>query len=259
MNVEKGLFWALIPARGGSKGVPRKNIKNLGGFPLIAYSIACCELSNKISRIIVSTDDYEIAKVARKYGAEVPFIRPKEAAGDKSPDYEFVKHAIDWFDKNEGKCAEFLVHIRPTTPFRQPLIVDKALDLIWNSEEYTSLRSAHIAPESPYKWFLRKDDNTFCCVSDHLDNEMANGNRGDFPTVYIPDGYVDVIKTEFVKNNKKLHGEKMLAFESPFCTEVDTQDEFDYLEYQVIRFGSSLYDYLSKKMETNYEKSSTFL
>lgn len=247
MIIRKGEFAALIPARGGSKGVPRKNIKNLGGFPLIAYSIAACKMCGSISRVIVSTDDDEIAEIALRYGAEVPFRRPKEEARDTSPDYGFVKHAIDWFAQNENGIPEYLVHMRPTTPLRDPDIVEEALELFGNSKNFTSLRSAHLAPESPYKWFLRADNNTFRSILDDIDNESANNGRANFPDTYIPDGYVDILRTEFVVNNGKLHGEMMLAFESPPCTEVDTIEEFEYLEYQINKKGSTIQKYLCDK------------
>lgn len=247
MKIQEGKFWALIPARGGSKGVPRKNIKPLGGYPLIAYSIAACRLSERISRIIVSTDDDEIAEIARYYGAEVPFMRPKEVSGDRSTDYEFVDHALTWFENNEKAVSEYLVHIRATTPLRNPKVLDEALKQFDESKEYTSMRSAHKASESPYKWFLMNDDGTYRSVSDGMDNESANNGRSEFPDVFIPDGYVDVLKTKFVLENKILHGTKMMAFESPWCMEVDTPEDFDYLEYQLKRDGSQLYDYLKSE------------
>lgn len=244
MRIKDDEFWALIPARGGSKGVPRKNIKELAGYPLIAYSIALCKKSKKISRIIVSTDDEEIADIARHYGAEIPFMRPSSAAADHSTDYEFVDHALKWFGENEGEVAEFLVHIRCTTPLRNVDVVDNALLRIQGSLEYTSLRSAHKASESPYKWFLINTNGTFRSVSDELDNDTANNGRERFPDVFIPDGYVDVLRTSYIIENKKLHGQMMMAFESPVCTEVDTLEEFDYLEYQLKKEGSVLLDYL---------------
>ncbi len=140
MKDNSNQIWALIPARGGSKGVPRKNIRLLGEFPLIAYSIAACKLSSRISRIIVSTDDEEIASIARTYGAEVPFLRPKEVSGDNSTDYEFVQHAIDWFLEHEGTVAEYLTHIRVTTPLRDVRIIDDAIDIFVKNPQYTSLR-----------------------------------------------------------------------------------------------------------------------
>lgn len=247
-------FVALIPARGGSKGVPRKNIKQLGGFPLIAYTIAVCRMSKYISRVIVSTDDVEIAEISKYFGAEVPFIRPARFASDSSPDYEFIAHAMKWFLENEGELPEYLVHMRPTTPFREVGIVDSALEAIRQNKEYSSLRSAHAAPESPYKWFIKGEGQTFRSLADGISNDDANNGRNNFQQVYIPDGYVDVLRSSYVLENQKLHGEKMLAFESPVCVEVDTQEEFELLEYQLNKGDIQLHRYLRehfRKEETS--------
>lgn len=250
MKIIKNQFIALIPARGGSKGVPRKNIKNLKGFPLIAYSIAVCKMCPFISRIIVSTDDDEIAAIAMKYGAEVPFRRPREEATDLSPDYGFVNHALMWLIDHELEVPEYLVHIRPTTPLRSPKILSEALNQFQAAKKYTSLRSAHLAPESPYKWFLKTDKNTFHSLANGIDNEAANNGRSEFPQAYIPDGYVDILCSEFILENQKLHGEMMMAFESPCCVEVDTLEEFERIEYQIDKHGSIVYEFLCD----NYEK-----
>ena len=113
---------AFIPARGGSKGVPRKNIKNLGGHPLIAYSIAACKMSKYIDDVYVSTEDLEIAKIAEKYGAKIPFIRPVEYAADDSTDHDVLNH----FFKHVS--AKELVFIRPTTPLRDPEYIDVIIE-----------------------------------------------------------------------------------------------------------------------------------
>lgn len=235
---------ALIPARGGSKGVPHKNIKLLKGFPLIAYSIVLAQLSQKIQRVIVSTDSEEIAEIAKKFGAEVPFMRPDSFSGDKSPDYEFVNHALEWLATHEGKVPEYIVHVRPTTPLRIPSVVDNAIEAFVKSKDATSLRSGHKASESPFKWFLKSEQGFFKSIADGVSNEEANAGRQQFPNVYIPDGYVDVIKTSFVCENGILHGEKLMAFESPTCYEVDEEEDFMLLEYQIHKKGSIIYDYL---------------
>lgn len=236
--------YSIIPARGGSKGVPGKNIKMLCGFPLIAYSIAASKLSKKIQRTIVSTDSQDIADICKKYGAEVPFLRPAEFAQDRSPDRDFVAHAIDWFEKNEGKAPDYIVHVRPTTPLRLPDIMDKAVDAMISKSEATSLRSGHPCPESPFKWFMLKDDGFYTGINTD-DMDKLNLPRQMFPTVYIPDGYVDVLKTSFVKSvTSGIHGSKVFGFVSPFCREVDSVEDFEMLEFQLKTQGSPLLDYL---------------
>ncbi len=236
---------AIIPARGGSKGVSKKNIRLLGGYPLIAYSIVAARLTKQIDRVVVSTDSEEIAEVSRHYGAEVPFMRPQEYAQDKSPDQDFVVHAIRWFKENEGRTPDLLVHLRPTTPLRDSAVMDKAITEIVKCPDATCLRSAHPCPESPFKWFLKKDDGFFTGLqSDDMD--ALNKPRQMFPTVYVPDGYIDILKTDFIKSSNTIHGNRVLAFISPFCREVDTIEDFEMLEFQVQKEGSSLLTYLKE-------------
>ena len=112
---------ALIPARGGSKAVPRKNLQVLFGKPLIAHSIAHAQRAGRVTRVIVSTDDEEIAATARTYGAEVPFMRPPELAEDATPDLPVFQHALEWLRQTEGFSPCAVVHLRPTYPIRRPL------------------------------------------------------------------------------------------------------------------------------------------
>ncbi len=111
---------AIIPARSGSKSVTDKNIKLLSGHPLIAYSIVAAKLSKEIKRVVVSTDSEEYAEIAKKYGAEVPFIRPEIYSKDSSTDRDFFIHAMNWFKDNENTLPEYWVQLRPTTPLRNP-------------------------------------------------------------------------------------------------------------------------------------------
>ena len=129
---------AIIPARSGSKSVKDKNIISLAGFPVIAYSIAAAKLSKLISRVIVSTDSDEYAKIVRKFGAETPFIRPKEISTDQSGDIDFFKHLINYFNEKEEYCPKYLVHLRPTTPMRTPRMIDNAINKILDYDDYTS-------------------------------------------------------------------------------------------------------------------------
>jgi N-acylneuraminate cytidylyltransferase len=235
---------SIIPARGGSKGIPGKNVRLLSEYPLIAYSIAAAKMSKRIERIIVSTDSQEIAEISLKYGAEVPFIRPSEFAQDKSTDLDFMLHALKWFQENEKYLPEYWVHLRPTTPFRIPSIIDDAIDAIIRTQESTSLRSAHRASESPFKWFKKSTSGYFEPFKDNLTTDQANDPRQAFVDAYIPDGYVDVLKASFILENKILHGNKMIGFVSPTCTEVDSFDDFEYLEYEIKKKGCNLLDYL---------------
>ena len=233
---------AIIPARSGSKSLIDKNIKLLSGHPLIAYSIAVAKLSKEIDRVIVSTNSKKYADIARQYGAEVPFMRPDRYSIDTSTDRDFLIHAMQWIKENEHDVPEYWVHLRPTTPLRVPEIIDDAINIIKGYENSTSLRSGHKAPESPLKWFV-KSDKYFKGL---LDNEKYNLHKESFEQIYIPDGYVDIVKASYMLKNKKIHGDQMIFFESPVCTEVDSAEEFDYIQYQINKNESLLLDHLNK-------------
>lgn len=237
---------AIIPARSGSKGIKDKNLSDLGGYPLIAYSIIAAKLTNKIDRIIISTDSEYYAEIAKNYGAEVPFLRPKELSGDKATDRDFMLHAMQWVQSNEGHTPEYWVHLRPTTPLRDPKHLDRAIQVLINRPEASALRSAHVAPESPFKWFRCNDDGYLTdLTSNDTSLDKFNLPRQSYPQVYIPDGYVDVVKSSYIMNSEFFHGDKVLAYESPFCTEVDSQDELELLNFQLQKHGSTLLNYLS--------------
>ena len=222
---------AVIPARSGSKGVVDKNIKLLAGHPLIAYSIAAAQSAGSIDRIIVSTDSKEYAGIAREYGAEVPFLRPDEISSDNSTDYDFVRHLLDWMLHNEGKLPEYIVHLRPTTPLREAHYIDAAIKRIKQSSQATALRSVHEMSESAYKAFEIEKDCLKSVGSNSFALDIFNDPRQRFKKTYQANGYVDIIKTKYVIENKKLHGDHVIAFATPYVVEVDILNDFDYLEY----------------------------
>ncbi len=239
---------ALIPARGGSKGVPNKNIKDLGGFPLISYTITSAIESKMINRVIVSTDYKEIADISKKYGAEVPFLRPARISSDKSTDIEFVTHSLDYLEEKEKYIPDVIVLLRPTTPLREVNYIDDAIKKLLNSNMATSLRSSHLVSESPYKWFLM-EDGLYTPICDKYTLDDTNKPRQFFPEVYIPNGYVDIFKTDLIKKSNSLFGENILGYITPIGHEIDTIDDFEYLEYQVSKKSLKLVDNLKKIKE----------
>ncbi|NQT03089.1 MAG: acylneuraminate cytidylyltransferase family protein [Planctomycetes bacterium] len=226
---------AVIPARSGSKGVPDKNIKFLAGYPLIAYSIAAARLAKNVDRVIVSTDSELYANIARKYGAEVPFLRPDAISGDDSTDYDFIEHVLNWMQDNEGLQPEYLLHLRPTTPLRDPACIEKAIERICHDNYATALRSVHEMSETSYKTVEIDRDYLKCICSGSFDLDAANQPRQVFPKTYIANGYVDIYKSFYVVKNKKILGNKVIAYVTPRIFEVDTLEDFDYLEYQVAK------------------------
>jgi CMP-N,N'-diacetyllegionaminic acid synthase len=246
---------AIIPARSGSKGVLKKNIRELGGYPLIAYSIAACVLSKRIERTIVSTDSSEIAVFARRYGAEVPFIRPEEYSTDSSTDIQWVNHAISWFQKTEGRMPSYIIHIRPTTPLRIPMEIDRAIGYMEARTDATSLRSIHELAEGPHKAFqLTGDGFLEGFFPDDTRPEYYNLPRQSFPKAYHPNGYVDVIKTDFVMRTGLLHGSRMLGFITPPVVEIDRVEDFEAAEYHLEKYGSPVRGHLVK----NFSKAASY-
>lgn len=223
---------AIIPARSGSKGVSDKNIKLLSGKPLLAFSIATAKLASNIDRVILLTDSEDYANIALQYGAEVPFLRPAEISGDASTDYDFIKHALDWFLENEGKQPEYLVHLRPTTPLRDTHYIELAIDAIKADNNATALRSVHEMSESAYKAFEIEGEYIKCVGSGSFSLDAANDPRQRFRKTYQGNGYVDVIVSSYVMETRKLHGDHVLAYITPYISEIDTEEDFKYIEYQ---------------------------
>ena len=219
---------AIIPARGGSKGIPRKNIKLLGRYPLIAYSIAACQMSKKIDRIIVSTEDEEIASIARDYGAEIPFMRPAKYSTDIATDVDFLKHFFDNIDGDE------VALVRPTTPLRSPRVIDEIVDFYFERKEGISgLRSLNELNESPYKLFQVVDG---CCRGFFKDfngiKEYSNLPRQTFPMAYEANGHLDIVKRETVGHGTTF-GTEIAGHIGPSVVDIDSIEDFKYAEYQI--------------------------
>jgi len=221
---------ALIPARGGSKSIPKKNIIDLAGFPLIAYSIAAAKLSKFISRVIVSTDSEEIVKISKSYGAEVPFMRPKKYATDNARDIGIIKHAVRWFKRNENFCPDYLVFLRPTTPLRNIEVIDKAISEIIKDKKATALRSGHRFESSAYKLFRKKGGYAeFFGKEDFKpDVEYQDFPRQKLPATYKTNGYVDVLLPKTIEKTGKLHGKKIRAFVTDEVADIDSLRDVNF-------------------------------
>lgn len=249
-SIKKDSIYAIIPARAGSKGVKNKNIRCLKGYPLIAYSIAAAKKCDAVSRIIVSTDSEQYAAIARYYGAETPFLRPSEFSGDKSIDIEFMKHAINWLFENSQDLPEYFMHLRPTYPLRESKIVNEAVSRIKADPLATSLRSAHLASNTPYKWFNLREDGYYKSILSNLTLDEANNPRQAFPDVYIPDGYIDILKTSFIVKNDLMHGDRMIGYVVPGGTDVDAMKDIEFLDYFMASHDHEIFRYLKENYST---------
>jgi CMP-N,N'-diacetyllegionaminic acid synthase len=220
---------SLIPARGGSKVIPKKNIYSLAGKPLIAHSIEYSLNCPEVHRTIVSTDNSEIAEIARKHGAEVPFVRPSELAQDDTPDFPVFYHALNWLYENEGFRPDLIVQLRPTTPIRPSGLIEKAIKMIMDDEEADCVRSVREPAYSPYKMWQKENDYLKPFI-ELEDSESYNLPRQKLPEVFYHDGLLDVIRTSTILEKKSVSGDKII----PLITEdsfwvVDIDNPVDFV------------------------------
>lgn len=197
---------AIIPARSGSKSIKDKNIIPYKGKPLIYHSIKTALKSKYINRVIVSTDSNKYKKISTKFGAEVPFLRPKKYSSDNSIDYDYILHASKFLIKNKY-YPDIIVLLRPSTPNRTPQIVDKSIKFfIKNLKKYDSMRSVSEFSQPPQKLFMINKNRLKGFFDNTLTGEYHALPRQKYPKTYLPNGYIDIYKPKFFLKNKLLHG-----------------------------------------------------
>jgi N-acylneuraminate cytidylyltransferase len=222
MSEGQGRVLALIPARGGSKSIPRKNLRPLGGYPLLAWSIAAARESRHVDRVVVSTDDEEIRQVALGCGAEAPFLRPAEIAADHSPDLPAFLHGLGWL-RNEGYRPEVVVHLRPTSPLRPPGLVDAAVEALQDDPAADALRTVCAPSQSPFKMWRLQGAH----LKPLLDCEIAepyNMPRQRLPPVYWQTGHVDVARRRTLEERQSMTGSCIHAYlvDPSYAVDIDT-------------------------------------
>ncbi len=225
---------ALIPARGGSKSVPRKNVLPVGGKPLIAYSIGHALECSRVERTIVSTDDDEIRDVALRYGAEVPFRRPDAYATDTATDLDVFRHALTWLAQHEGYVPELLVHLRPTGPMRDVALIEEAIARMLDCPAADALRSVSLAEQTPYKMWRVQGGYLEPVLRLPGFPEAHSMPRQALPPVYWQNGYVDVVRPRAVLEQGSMCGKVVLPFViSGRVHELDYPDQIAALEAAV--------------------------
>lgn len=232
---------AIIPARSGSKGIKDKNIKLLCGRPILEWSLKAALKATLINKVYISTDSEKYAKIAEKVGVNVPFLRPSEISQDNSSDLEFVLHTIKEIGKNNIH-PKYIVHLRPTTPIRDPSVIDEAIKYFINNKTFTSMRSVQKMSESAYKT-LEIVNNQLMPLNGIKLNFDVNSARQNFPDTYEANGYVDVLSTDFILNNNHIHGEKVLPFITESTQELDIETDFSYLEH-LVKESNEIYEKL---------------
>lgn len=213
---------ALILARGGSKGIPKKNIKKLLGKPLIEYVITSAKESKKITNIYVSSDDKEIIEISKNLGCKI-IVRPSELSTDSSLDIDSFRHFC-----KELNHTEPIIHLRATTPLISPLVIDDAIEVFLNNKSLiTSLRSAHETSESVYK-FYKQDGMYWRPIVEGMDTNLP---RQSYPKTYSPNGYIDIVNPEVFMNSDNFYGDKIYSFITDKTYEIDTIEDFNYIEF----------------------------
>lgn len=232
---------ALIPARGGSKSIPKKNIRLLGNAPLLAYSIAAGLQSEYVDRVIVSTDSEAIAEIAQQWGAEVPFLRPSALAEDATTDFPVFEHALRWLENNESYHADFMVQLRPTSPLRPPFLTDEAIRLLARHPAADSVRCVAISGQNPYKMWRTQNGFLQPLLQTDLP-EPYNQPRQALPETYWQTGHIEVIRYETIAFKKSLTGNLILPCMVPpeYAIDLDNLYQWDYAEHVLAKWNLDL-------------------
>ena len=214
----------LIPACGGSKSIPRKNIKLLAGKPLIAWTIEAALKSQKLTRVIVSTDDAEIAEVARKWGAETPFLRPAEFSGDDSSSISVVLHAIHWFEEQERFLPDYVLLLQPTSPFRKAQDICAAMELM-EARQSVAVVSVIEAAKHPYLCKRILSDST---LADFVASDLAYLRRQDLPPAYALNGAIYLNRRESLLRDRSFWPSGTLAYVMPTDRSLEIDTPWDW-------------------------------
>ena len=232
--VKKREVLAIIPARGGSKGIPRKNIKDFAGYPLIAYSIAAGKRAELVTRVLVSTDDEEIAEIARQWDAEIPFLRPAKFARDNTQDFPVMKHCLTWLAENEDYHPEIVVWLRPTSPIRPLDCVDNAVQLLLDHPEADSVRGVVGAGQNPFKMWTLDEKNGALKQLLQVEGikEPYNAPRQVLPDVYWQTGHIDAIWTKTILEKSSVTGDVILPLMIPpsYTVDIDVPADWESAE-----------------------------
>ena len=238
---------ALIPARSGSKRLPHKNIAMLSGHPLIAYTIASAQQSGIFGRVIVSTDNEEYAEIARYYGADTPFMRPSKLSQDKSPDIEWVQHALQWLGE-QGEFYDAFSLLRPTSPARKPETIQRAWRQFSRQESADSLRAVELCSQHPGKMWIVKDDRMHPLMPMIADGMTPyhSTQYAALPKVYVQNASLEIAWSRTALDKGSIAGEVI----TPFLTvneegyDVNSVHDWQLLEKLVER-GAVSYTHLT--------------
>lgn len=233
---------AIIPARGGSKGVPRKNLRRIGGVPLISYAIENGLRAETVGRVIVSSDDDEIREAAIDAGAEAPFVRPASLATDNAVDLPVILHAVDWLEHDSGRRPKVVVQLRPTTPLRPEGLVDEAVRRLIADPEADCVRGVSAPETTPYKMWRRSADGSLSPLLAGEFVEPYNMPRQELPEVWRQTGHVDAIRVRTIDEQRSLTGRRVLPIEIPerFGIDIDSESDLEHAAFAITRLGDEV-------------------
>ncbi len=228
----------IIPARGGSKGVPRKNIKRLNGLPLIAYTIASASESTLISNFIVSTEDQEIAKVSREHGANVPFLRPAALAQDETPTLPVLIHALEFY-QSKGVNYDAVCILQATTPFRPNGLIDECIKQFVSEDADTLISVKKVPTDYNPHWVFFQSKNKILKIS--TGEEKIIPRRQMLPDAFHRDGMIYLVKSNVLSKNQSLYGKKLSGYitDSKLYINIDTPGDWEQAEVLAIEYCKS--------------------
>lgn len=223
----------IVTARGGSKGVPGKNIKMLGGIPLLAYKIISAKRCKYKGRIIVSTDDKEIAETAGKWGGEVPFMRPDALASDEADSMDVVEHAVEWIETHDDSSYDYIVLLEPSSPFASYADFDSAIDKIIETNADTLLGMKEVEANTCFIHTL--DEQGGLSLFYNEIKKMRDVRRQAAPPQYTMNGCIYIAKWDYFKKNKMFHSSCSVPYimDGPHSIEIDCPEDYEYAKYLV--------------------------
>ena len=229
----------IVTARGGSKSIPRKNVKDLAGKPLIAWTIESAKKSGVLDRVVLTTDDQEIAAVGRAWGAEVPFMRPRELAEDKTPHLPVMRHAVQWLKENENYNPDYVMLFQPTSPLRQPWHIKEAVGIIEKTRADSVVSVMPIPHHYHPLWAFEKNGNGFLqLMATKKPLYTRIHQRQLLPPAYIHNSVIYLFKTAllFDKKNPNFYGEKVMPYivDEKYSANIDTLEEWAAAEKSIL-------------------------
>lgn len=235
----------VITARGGSKGIPGKNIKKLGEYPLIAYTISVAKRSKSIDHLIVSTDDADIATISKKYGVEVPFLRPRELSTDTAKHVPVLQHAVAFMEKKLGITYDYIVLLQPTSPFRLPEDIDKTIENLMKLNSDSAVSLVTMDSNHPLKAKRYKNNLVVPFFPEYPEPEGIR--RQDLEVAYKRSGAVYAMSRDLLMNRGLLYGKKIAGYVVPENRSIDIDNEKDWIvaEYMLEKLLDEGYSFVN--------------